>query len=69
MKRACHSCLAHEQRREAEFVAYDKDGMAWFECSAHSDVDNVGGVTRVRREPIADFFARAGIPFEQLEDL
>lgn len=75
MKRICTTCASLGKRVEAKFVAAAERGPAelsellWFECSEHGPEDNVAGVKRASHEPIADFFARVGIPFDALPNL
>lgn len=69
MKRICTSCAAHGKRVEAKYVAMDRSELMWFECEDHGERDNVAETVRWRREPIEDFFRRAGINFAEVEDL
>lgn len=70
MKRACNTCsMLRKIRKPAEFIASDAEGLCWYECADHTERDNVGEVLRTSREPIEEWFARNGIPFEDLEDL
>ena len=61
--RSCTVCLARDRRVPATHVATDMPtGLQWYECGAHEPTDNVAETTRIRLEPIADWFARAGLP-------
>lgn len=62
MKRYCTVCLTNGSRTPAEFVASDATGLQWYECSGHSETDNVAGVVRTRLEPIESFLAGIGCP-------
>jgi hypothetical protein len=57
----CLQCRTRGKRRTADTVAGAADGLEWFECGDHEPTDNIGGVTRVRSEPLKDWRARHGI--------
>lgn len=59
--RSCSSCLAHDVRRAATHVARDADGLEWFECGRHSEVDNPSEVVRVSLTPMKAWFTRHGL--------
>lgn len=69
MKRKCSTCLARGITREALYMAMDPEGLAWFECGDHDERDNIAGVRRVVRKPIAQAFAEAGLNYDDVEDL
>jgi hypothetical protein len=69
MKRACTTCQARGLRKEAKFVASDVNDLLWFECDEHEAHDNIAEVERVSLEPIGEFFTRAGIPIDALDEL
>jgi hypothetical protein len=67
MKRLCGRCLMLLKQVKAEFVAESADGLCWFECADHGDMDNVAEVRRVSRVPIVEFFTRIGITSDELD--
>jgi hypothetical protein len=69
MKRLCGMCLAQGKRVEAKFVAADAGGLMWYECKDHHPRDNVADTFRTHLVPIEEFLARAGIAYEDLDDL
>lgn len=70
MKRRCNSCQGKGAPPvEATYVVSDAMGMLWFECENHEPTDNIAGVERVSRTPIAEWFASIGINVDELEDI
>jgi len=60
-ERACTQCLARGIRVTAWYVAADGVCLEWFECDEHDATDNVAGVTRTTRTPIAEWRAARGL--------
>ncbi len=63
--RVCTVCKGRGKREPATFVAAAADGLEWFECDGHGELDNgqydvrgFGSVRRVARVPIAEWFKR-----------
>ena len=61
-KRPCTVCLARDRRVEATHVAGTVDGFEWFECGQHEPTDNLASSARTSLTPIAQWFARHGLP-------
>jgi hypothetical protein len=61
-QRPCTVCLARGERRPASFVAGSVDGLEWFECGQHEPTDNLASSARTSLTPIAQWFARHGLP-------
>jgi hypothetical protein len=58
-ERWCTTCLGHGDRVAAAYVARDAHGGEWFECDGkHDPDDNLAGVERVARVPIAEWFQK-----------
>lgn len=62
--RYCTRCRFRNVERPATFVAGDAEGLEWYECDAHEAEPTYpeGDTVRVVRTPIAEWFARAGLP-------
>lgn len=60
--RPCTVCLSRGRRVAATHVAGTADGFEWFECGQHEPTDNLSHAARARLTPIAEWFARAGLP-------
>lgn len=62
MPRLCTVCLSRDRRVLATQIATAADGLQWYECDGHGPEDNLAEEPRVALEPIAEWYARNGLP-------